>query len=450
MPLPATIARFLALRYVDYDILPHPRTSTPLEAARVAYVPPAQLLWARALRDRRGSLVALCGADRELDLEALNRGLERDLAPLGRDQCEALFPDCPPGLVPALAGAYELKVVLEPGEPDQDIYIEVDHDTVVRMQRREIERIQSTWHVAAFSQPAGACSPAAQGDLRTRFRQRVSQLTELPAMPEMAQRIMQLRANPYADIRELARIVELDPSLAAQVVRYARSPFFGYQGEVNSTQEAISRVMGYDLTMNIILGISVVQSFNNPADGPLGRLAFWRHALYCGSMTQVLGKSLPMHLRPKPGLAYLAGMLHNFGILLLGHLFQPEFYWLNRAVEREPGTPLVELEQRVLGISHMELGTWLMEHWNLPPEVALSTREHHNPDYDGVHAVYPRLVFVANRLLFRAGLGDAGATRVSAALLQSLALSEEQVEQVLASVLDSGAGLDGIAARLAA
>lgn len=450
MPLPATIQRFLAARYVDYDILPHPPASTPLEAAQAAYVPSARVLCAEVLRDRRGLVVAVFSPQRTLDRNALNRGLGRDLRPVADEELAALFPDLPAGLVPVLAGAYDVKVVLEPGDRDQDVYFEATRDTLVRMRRRDLERVQSTWHVAEFTRPANPAEAPAGAALHQHFRQRLEQVRQLPPMPEMAQRIVQLRANPYADIRELARIVELDPSLAAQVVRYARSPFFGYQGEVNSPQEAISRVMGYDLTMNIIFGISVAQPFRNPVDGPLGLHAFWRQALYCGSLTQVLGKALPVQQRPRPGLAYLAGMLHNFGILLLGHLFQPEFYWLNRAREQEPDTPLSDLEQRVLGTSHVQLGTWLMEQWNLPQEVVISTREHHNPGYDGVHAVYPRLVFVANALLARNGLSYASDTEVPAELLAQLQLSPQQVDQVLASVLESGAGLDGIASRLAA
>jgi len=451
MPLPATIERFLAARYVDFDILPHPATTTPRDAARAAYVPAAQVLCAHALRDRRGIVIAVTAATQRLDRMALNRALGRDLGPLPAEDCDALFHDVRDGLVPVLAGAYELKVVMEPGDPDEDVYFEADRDLLVRMRRRDLERVQSIWHVTGFAPADGPQpEPAPEDQLRRRFRERLEQVDKLPPLPEMAQRIMQLQANPYADIRELARIVDLDPSLAAQVVRYARSPFFGYQGEVDSTQEAISRVMGYDLTMSIILGISVAQPFRNPMEGPLGLRAFWRHALYCGSLTQVLGKSVPVHLRPKPGPAYLSGMLHNFGILLLGHLFQPEFYWLNRAVAQQPDTPLTELERRLLGVSHMELGAWLFEHWNLSPEVIVSTREHHNPDYDGAHAVYPRLVLLANRLLHRHGLGDGEGDDLPPQLLERLELSPEQVEQVLAGVLASAAGLDRIAAQLAA
>lgn len=452
MALPATIERFLSAHYVAYDIVEHPKTETPQQAVRATYVPPAQLLCAQALRDRRGVVVAVHPCDHVLDLAALNRNLERDLTPMHPRQTAALFPDFSADLIPVLAAAYGIKVVLDQGNGDDDVYFEVSHTELLRMRRADLERVQNAWHAPGLSKPRAdgettAEEPASPG---MHVRERLADLRTLPPMPEMAQRILQLRANPYADLRELSQIVELDPSLSAQVVRFARSPLFGYQDNITSTQQAIALVLGYDLTMNLLLGFAVARSFRNPSDGPLGLAAFWRHSIYTGSLTQMLGRSLPTGLRPKPGLAQLAGMLHNFGVLLLGDLFPPEFYWLNRQVEHNPQVPLVDLEQRVLGIRHTELGAMLMERWNMPPEVVVTIREHHNPDYDGVHAVYSGLVLLANRLLHRVGIGDAESAVLPPSVLQAFGLSAEQAEQVLASVLESASVLDLMAAQLAA
>ena len=451
MALPATIAKFLRVHYLAHDIVEHPYTESPQQAAREAYLSPTQMLCAQALRDRRGIVVAVFPVDHMLDLAALNRDLDRDLAPLHARQSAALFPDCAPDLVPALAAAYDVKVVIAPGAGDDDVYFEASHTELIRMRRADFERTQSVWHASGLSRPiAESQTDAAAPNLRNSVRLRLEQIRDLPAMPEMAQRIMQLRDNPYADLRELSQIVNLDPSLSAQVIRYARSPLFGYQGQIDSTQDAIALVMGYDLTMNLLLGIAVGRSFRNTSDGPLGLSAFWRHAIYTGVLAQNLGKSLPAAARPKPGLTQLTGMLHNFGILLLGHLCPAEFYWLNRQVEQNPEVALLELEQRVLGIQHTELGHWLMERWNMPPEVVVAIRHHHDVDYDGVHAVYSGLVLLADRLLYRVGMGDGESAELPEPLLARFGLSAEQADQVLTSVMESASVLDLMAAQLVA
>lgn len=452
MALPATIERFLSAHYVSHDIVEHPPTETPLEAARATYLAPEQLLCGQVLRDRRGIVVAVYPASHELDLSALNRNLDRDLAPLGPRQAAALFPDCAPDLVPVLAAAYGMKVVMEPGAgPADDVYFEASHTRLIRIRRGDLERVQNVWHVPGLSRPRrGAGTRNSAQPSPADLRQRLEQIQQLPPMPEMAQRILQLRANPYADLRELANIVELDPSLAAQVVRFARSPLFGYQGNVSTPQDAIALVLGYDLTMNLLLGIAVGRAFRNPTDGPLGLNAFWRHAVYTGSLTQVLSRSVSPARRPKPGLAQLCGMLHNFGVLLLGDLFPAEFYWLNRQIEQQPHDPLLDVERRLLGIDHTQLGELLMQRWNMPPEVVVAVREHHNPGYEGVHAAYANLPLLANRLLYRVGLGDAESAVLPEELLTRYGLSPDQTEQVLASVLESAPTLDLMAAQLAA
>lgn len=279
---------------------------------------------------------------------------------------------------------------------------------------------------------------------------RIAQSGGFPPMPEMAQRVLQLRANPYADIRDLARIVELDPSLAAQVIRYARSPFFGYRGEVHSIHDAVSRVLGYDMTMNVVMGIAVGRPFTIPSDGALGLTNFWRGAVHCAAVCQILARSLPLRMRPSPGLAYLSGMVHNFGLLLLGHLFASEFSRLNEAMQQQPGAALPELEQQVLGITHMELGALLMEHWGLHAEVVSAVRWHHDPGYEGVHAIYPNLVLLANRLLQRVDIGEAEHDELPPELLQALGVGAEQAAQALATVMAASDGLERIAGHLAA
>ncbi len=92
-----------------------------------------------------------------------------------------------------------------------------------------------------------------------------------------------------------------------------------------------------DLVQDIAFGLALGKALNNPKDGPLGLNAFWKHAVYCAALTQTLCNSVEYSRRPPVGLGYMAGLLHNFGILLLGHLFPDQFERLNKAVQQNPG-----------------------------------------------------------------------------------------------------------------
>ena len=286
--------------------------------------------------------------------------------------------------------------------------------------------------------------------LLVNLRQRIESTTELPAMPELAQALLRLNVNPNGNILDLVEIVELDPSLAAQIMRYARSPFFGYRGDIPSLQHAITSVLGYRLTMDIAIGLSLGKSFSIPRNGPLGLYAFWQHSVYSAALVERLITLMPRRHRPLPGLGFLGGLLHNFGVLLLAHLFPRETAQLQQVIKANPERPRVELERQILNTDHTEIGTWLMKSWNLQPEVQVAVSEHHNPRYRGDHAAYAQLTLIADRLLMRHDIGDADSTDLPEDILASLGLSAEEAEEVLAQIIEAADDLNQLSQQFAA
>ena len=249
---------------------------------------------------------------------------------------------------------------------------------------------------------------AAESENARAVAKRIERVYDLPPMPELGQRILALQSDPNASARELAEIVQLDPSLAAQVIRYANSPYYGYSGRVTTIRDAIARVLGYDMVMNLALGLAAGRSFCIVDQGPLGLSRFWENAVYSAVLVQKLGAALPKGMRPPPGLCYLSGLLHDFGILLLGHLFPPEFQLLNKFAQAHPGKSVAELEQRLLGMGqardmlamgHARIGAWLMEAWRMPEAICRTLLEHHNPDYVGDYDLLVHLVQLSDFLL---------------------------------------------------
>jgi len=246
-------------------------------------------------------------------------------------------------------------------------------------------------------------------------KHKLERLYKLPAMPQMASELILLKNNENADIADLAALILKDPSLSAQIIHHSKSAFFNYQGEINSINDAITRVIGFNSVINIALGLSLGKELKNPPDGPLGLKAFWKHAIYSATLAQSLSKHLPKNTLTKPDLSYLCGLLHNIGFLLLGHLFQPEFFLLNRLYAANLTRSITSIEQHALGMGigqnainmgHAELGAWLLEKWLLPKEVIVAARKHHSIDYSGEHANYNNLIALANNALGLHDLGD--------------------------------------------
>ncbi len=464
MPIAKTIKRYLENKHIVFDEINVPTSKSPLEAALKSNILPRDVYHSVILRDSLGLIMAVIPVSHITNVEALSRTLRRPVEPALPTDLKSVFTDCEPGYLPPVGEAYGIRVIIDANlSTPNDVYMTAGDSTcLIKLSRKDFLGLQATaLLVTNFTQaldPRLAQEPetqtaelAAMAPEELTLRQRLEQLTELPPMPDMAARILSLHADPNADLAELAELITQDPSLAAQVMRYANSPFFGYRGQVDSVHTAIARVMGFDMVMNLALGIAVAKPFTIPKSGPLGLDAFWSHATFSASIVQELGKTLPdKAIRPRPGLAYLVGLLHNFGHLILGHLFREEFLRLNSAVAKNPDRSVLSLEQEHLGMHHGELGSWLMHAWHMPEEIVISIREHHNEAFNGPHAVYSQLVFIADRLLNSYGIGDAENNDLPLPILDALGIDEVHALNVMSRVLENRESLETMARQMVA
>ncbi|MBI5040391.1 MAG: HDOD domain-containing protein [Gammaproteobacteria bacterium] len=469
MQLATRIRSHLEKQRKNYAVIPHAPTQTLGEAATAVHIDPRHLARAVLLQDSRGLLLAVLPSNHLIDFHALRELLGCDCKPAPAEQVVSVFSDCEAGCVPPLGEPYGVPVVIDKQFAHSNpVHFEAGyHHSLVRMQGSEFQALHHAGLQAAISRPLSVLESRdvrdfmlpgeldkhhPLTDLRPLedIRRQIERIDRLPAMPEMANRLLRLHNNPKATIDDLTNIIQADPSLTAQVIRYARSAFFGYHGKVESLTEAVTRVLGFDTVFNMALGLAASRTFHNPADGPLGLQAFWRHATYSAALAQTLANAIGPRLPLKPGLAYLVGLLHNFGFLLAGHLFRAEFFLLNRVVAANPQIPVPLIERRVLGIEHTQIGAWLMSAWNMPEAVTLGCREHHNEFYAGDQAEYVHLMLCVDHLLRAHGIGDGADGAPPTAILNALGLDLDKARQITEKLLESTETLDAMARQLAA
>jgi HD-like signal output (HDOD) protein/prolyl-tRNA editing enzyme YbaK/EbsC (Cys-tRNA(Pro) deacylase) len=468
MPLAARIQAHLEQLRTQYAVIPHAPTQTLNEAATVTQINPRDMARAVLLQDSRGLLLAVLPANHLIDFQALRELLGGDCTPVAAEQLTQIFPDCESGSVPPLGEPYGVPVVIDKHLADSDhIHFEAGfHHSLVRMQGDEFQSLHQGSLHAVISRPLSVLESRdirdfmLPGELGKQhpltalrpledIRKQIEGIERLPAMPEMAHRLLRLLNNPKATIDDLTNIIQADPSLTAQVIRYARSVFFGYRGKVETLTEAITRVLGFDTVLNMSLGLAASRTFHNPADGPLGLQAFWRHATYSAALAQTLATAIGPRLPLRPGVAYLAGLLHNFGYLLAGHLFRAEFFLLNRVVAANPQIPIPLIERRVLGIEHTQIGAWLMSSWNMPEAIIIGCGEHHNEAYAGDQVAYVQLMLCVDHLLRAHHIGDGEEGTPPPAILTALGLDLGQAQQLTVKLLESTETFDAMARQLA-
>jgi putative nucleotidyltransferase with HDIG domain len=283
-----------------------------------------------------------------------------------------------------------------------------------------------------------------------RMREKVDGLSDLPPMPDVASQLLRISRDPGSMPADVARVVATDPMISGQVMHYARSPWFAYPGEIDSLDEAIYNVLGMDMVINIALGMAAGKVFQGKKEGPLGTAQVWEHAVYCASLAEGLAREMPARLEVKPGAMYLAGLLHNVGFLILNHCFADEHQELETLIAQQPNMPVWQLERKLYGMTHAELGADLMRRWDLPQLVIRCIRHHHNEEYVGQHRYEVLLILLANRLLKQHDIGDEADDEIPAELLKTLCLDMDTVQRVLQNVMDCRGTLDAMVGHMAA
>lgn len=293
-------------------------------------------------------------------------------------------------------------------------------------------------------------SPDQRQRFASEFRHRLEGGIDLPPLPEVARELLVLRNRENADTPSLVQVVSRDPAIAAQLLSYARLSIFGYGDRIRTLDEAVQLVLGHEKALHMAMGIAAGKSLQMQPGGPLGRKAYWQHSLHAAMLTQALAVAMPSVTRPQMGLCYLAGLLHDIGYMLFGHLYPEEFAMLNQLISHYPDRNVRELELLGFGVSHDMIGLWLMQSWNMPEEIVVAVGEHYFFDYDGKHALYPKLVALANQLLKTEFDDSSMAANRDLILVDALGFDDERVNRSLERVLEVSPQLDAMASALAA
>ncbi|MBJ2346050.1 MULTISPECIES: aminoacyl-tRNA deacylase and HDOD domain-containing protein [Pseudomonas] len=414
---------------------------------------PARKVQAVLLHDAVGALMVLFPQSQLLDLNRLAELTGRKLTAVPTERLERMLGKHSLSLLPGLPALtsspclYEEGLLREPkllinsGEPG--LLLEVSSEAFKTMLTKA--------SAATFGEPVSNITPnldrpdddrkeitqAVQAFTARRIQQRLEETIEIPPLAETAQKIIKLRVDPDATIDDITGVVETDPALAAQVVSWAASPYYASPGKIRSVEDAIVRVLGFDLVINLALGLALGKTLSLPKDHPQHTTPYWQQSIYTAAVIEGLTRAMPRAQRPEGGLTYLSGLLHNFGYLLLAHVFPPHFSLICRHLEVNPHLCHSYVEQHLLGISREQIGAWLMRYWDMPDELATALRFQHDPHYDGEYAAYPNLVCLAVRLLRSRSIGSGPDEEIPDALLDRVGLTREKADDVVSKVLEA-------------
>lgn len=236
------------------------------------------------------------------------------------------------------------------------------------------------------------------------FLSRIAASRVLPSLPQVLLKLVEACRNEETTVREIAQIINSDSALSGRILGIVNSPFYRRAEKIVRIDDALFH-LGRDAVRSIAVSASIHQVFSRVnGQGPFHMKLYWRHALLCAVLARRLSEKTSFKA---PELSFLSGILHDVGRVVLWVHF-PEEYGRVLCAAGTRSDLLLEGERK-MGITHAEVGSWLLARWGLDAFTADAARYHHEP-LERIHGAFPlvKIVYAANLL---ADMPDSDFTR---------------------------------------
>lgn len=196
---------------------------------------------------------------------------------------------------------------------------------------------------------------------------------DLPTIPVVAIKVMQLIESENATAEELAKIVSSDPAVAARVLKISNSSFYGCRRQIQTLSSAIV-ILGFSTLRSLVVAASVKQVYK-----PYGltEKMLWEHSFAAGLAAKIIANRTRAANEEE---AFLAGLFHDIGKIIMNSLDRDKFQEVMGHCYNE-GISFGQAEQGVYPFTHDEVGAYVIRKWNFPEILTAAILQHHKLDF---------------------------------------------------------------------
>lgn len=261
--------------------------------------------------------------------------------------------------------------------------------------------------------------------------------SDLPTIPVVATKVMQLIESENASAEELARVVASDPAVAARVLKISNSSFYGCQRQIQTLSHAIV-VLGFGTLRSLVVAASVKQVYQ-----PYGltEKMLWEHSFGAGLAARIIAKETRLVSEEE---AFLGGLFHDIGKIIMNTVNREQF---QKVMQRcfNDGLTFEEAEQQVYSYTHSEVGGMVIKKWNFPDMLMRAVLKHHAltfaEDEDPYQVNLTCVVGLANLFCHKAGIGirepEERLDLLQTVPVQRLGLGEQRLNSILELFVDA-------------
>jgi len=214
--------------------------------------------------------------------------------------------------------------------------------------------------------------------IETMLRTQLKKIKQLPTLPAVYYNLQKLLSDPDTSAKQIGSVIEKDQSLSSQILRIVNSAFYGFPRKISTISEGVV-ILGFREIHHLSLSISVIDLFKESNNANrLDHTLFWKHSLAVAICANIIARKAGVKKVENPEIAFVAGLLHDIGILILDQYLRDLFY-TSFLFKKKKNLYYVDAEKEAIGFTHQEVGQFLTEYWNLPANLVLIPGHHHRP-----------------------------------------------------------------------
>ncbi len=221
-------------------------------------------------------------------------------------------------------------------------------------------------------------------------------MTHLPSLPELYTEIIRISEDETKTLRDAGSAVSKDTGMTAKILQLVNSALFGIPRHIASVEDAVG-FLGVDTLKSLVLSVKLFSQFSNIKLRGRSLEQASDHNLRTGFFAQKIAADIGAS-KETIDFAFLAGTLHDAGVLVLASEFSKRYAKTELLAERE-NVGVSVVEQREFGTTHARVGAYLLSLWGLPEEIVEAVLMHHEPGgYPGVDFTPLTAVHIANAI----------------------------------------------------
>jgi HD-like signal output (HDOD) protein len=233
------------------------------------------------------------------------------------------------------------------------------------------------------------------------LKQLVMTIRDLPAMPHVASKVLELSSDPETSATLLQQVIADDQAMTARILKIANSAMYACSRRVKTLSEAIV-MLGFNSIRSLVV-TSAARNLYTSGGARMGlkERLLWEHSIGCAFACRLMVAERHPALMEE---AFLAGLMHDIGKLVLNLQLPERFEEIVQIVYNE-NRDFQPTERELLGFDHAQVGALLVNKWKLSPVLEEVIGQHHSPEKfsDG----HPLLLYLdlGNRICHKCGIG---------------------------------------------